>query len=59
MKRYIIKDNFPKKLDIIVWEGEVYSLMQLNDISVSTAKNIIILSKKNLLTFESIKIKIY
>lgn len=44
-KRYI-KDNFAiKKIDIIVREGEVYSLKQLNDISVSTAKNIIILSK--------------
>lgn len=44
-KKKYIKENFAiKKIDIIVREGEVYSLKQLNDISVSTAKNIIILS---------------
>jgi hypothetical protein len=45
-KKKYIKDKYSiKKTDIIVREGEVYSLKQLNDISVSTAKNIIILSK--------------
>lgn len=41
-----VKENYHiKKLTVIVRQGEVYSLKQLNDISVSTAKNIIILGK--------------
>lgn len=47
-KRRYIKEKYQiNKISVIVREGEVYSLKQLNDISVSTAKNIIILSKNN------------
>lgn len=43
--KYVKENYYIKKLTVIVRQGEVYSLKQLNDISVSTAKNIIILSK--------------
>ena len=45
-KKYIRANLKIKKPVVIVREGEVYSLKQLNDISVSTAKSVIILSKE-------------
>ena len=46
-KRYIRENYQIKRTTVIVREGEVFSLKQLNDISVEKAKNVIILSKNN------------